>query len=78
MLQKIELFYVVTLENVVGTVMAVINSELYSKLQKLMYAYQNITVQLLMPTRIVRWIQLILIDGSGYNSYRQRIFLRQT
>ena len=53
MLQKTELFYAVTHNNGVATAMAAFNAELDQKLHKLMYAYQRITNQLLLPTRMV-------------------------
>ena len=60
MLQKTELFYAVTQDNVVAQAMAVFNAEFDQKLHELMYAYQQVGDQLLLPTRLVRWIQLRL------------------
>ena len=60
MLQKTELFYAVTQNNVVAQAMSAFNAEFDQKLHELMYAYQQVGDQLLLPTRMVRWIQLRL------------------
>ena len=60
MLQKTELFYVITLKNVVATGMATFNAEFEQKLDELIYAYQELADQILLPTRIVRWVQFCL------------------
>merc|ERR1740124_647286 len=60
MLQKSELFYAVTLNNFTASAMAEFNTEFDQRIHELIYVYQNVTDQLLLPTRIVRWVQLHL------------------
>jgi len=57
MLQKMELFYAFTLDNVMAAAITAFNAEFDLRLYELMHAYTNITDQLLLTTGMVCWVQ---------------------
>ena len=59
-IQSINFLYIITWDIVANYALLSFNLELSSKLHDLMYAYQDLKNQLLLPTRIVRWVHLRL------------------